>query len=307
MNEKNPEISIAMATFNGEKFLREQLDSILRQTFSDFELIISDDGSADETMTILTEYEKIDPRIKIVQNSGEHGVVQNFQNALKICRGKFIAFSDQDDVWTDDHLQTLLDVLGENFLACANADLVDKNLVPLGSCMKEKFFVTEKNLSQLSVLHLAFGNFCQGATILFRRELLDFLPVSDGMMHDHFFAVCAEVAGGISYSPKSILKYRQHENNAVGAKNFTLYERFMSLKKNCDLRRIQFQCAVKITEKAVPKISAERLKFVQQKIKIAKSILYGRNLLALKKHYDEIFWDENRRKFLMRCVIVLLF
>jgi glycosyltransferase involved in cell wall biosynthesis len=245
-----------------------------------------------------------------VQNSGEHGVVQNFQNALKICRGKFIAFSDQDDVWTDDHLQTLLDVLGENFLACANADLVDKNLVPLGKTMGE-LTGAGGNFGESTIVRLVFQNFVQGATTLFRRELLDFLPVPHGTIHDFYFAVLACMLGKISYSPKSILKYRQHENNVIGAglgkvqekKSFKQKIKDKKLyKKNVQRNRtgalnLGFEIFPKVQEILPPEKSAE----VYKKLSDAKKIVVYKNIFAFKKYYSVIFLDEKRfDKFLLR-------
>lgn len=105
-------ISIAMATYNGEKYLREQLDSILVQTISDFELIICDDCSNDSTRKILSEYAKKDSRIKVIFNEQNLGFVKNFEKTISFCNGEYIAFSDQDDIWLPNHLEVLLSEIG---------------------------------------------------------------------------------------------------------------------------------------------------------------------------------------------------
>ena len=91
-------ISIAMATYNGELFIREQLDSILTQTLSDWELIVCDDGSTDNTLSILQEYANNDSRIKIYQNETNLGFKRNFEKAIGLCSGEYIALCDQDDI-----------------------------------------------------------------------------------------------------------------------------------------------------------------------------------------------------------------
>ena len=120
-------ISIAMATYNGELFIREQLDSILTQTLSDWELIVCDDGSTDNTLSILQEYANNDSRIKIYQNETNLGFKRNFEKAIGLCSGECIALCDQDDIWYPNHLEILLNLIGNNSLSIGNSDIVDTN------------------------------------------------------------------------------------------------------------------------------------------------------------------------------------
>lgn len=117
-------ISIAMATYNGEKYLREQLDSILAQTVQDFELVVCDDCSTDSTVRILEEYVEKDARIKIFCNEQNLGFVKNFEKAISLCQGECIALSDQDDVWLPEHLQVLLENIGEKDLCGTDASQI---------------------------------------------------------------------------------------------------------------------------------------------------------------------------------------
>lgn len=118
-------ISIAMATYNGGRYLREQIDSILDQTIPFHELIISDDASTDGTWDILTEYAARDPRIKACRNERNIGFVANFEKALRHCSGDYVALSDQDDVWTADHLEALLHKIEGKNLAVGDAEIMD--------------------------------------------------------------------------------------------------------------------------------------------------------------------------------------
>ena len=111
-------ISIAMATYNGEKYLREQIDSILNQTIQDFELIVCDDCSTDTTWNILQDYQSQDRRIKCYRNEENLGFKKNFEKAIGLCTGEYIALSDQDDIWLPEHLEKLVNIIGNADLAC---------------------------------------------------------------------------------------------------------------------------------------------------------------------------------------------
>lgn len=118
-------ISIAMATYNGEKYLREQLDSILAQTIQDFELIVCDDCSTDSTVQILNEYVEKDSRIKVFVNAKNLGFRKNFEKAIGLCKGEYIALSDQDDIWMTEHLELLVDNIQNKDLIAGNSELID--------------------------------------------------------------------------------------------------------------------------------------------------------------------------------------
>ena len=120
-------ISIAMATYNGEKFIREQLDSILAQTITDWELIVCDDVSIDATITILEEYAKKDGRIQIHKNKVNLGFKRNFEKAISLCSGDYIALYDQDDIWYPNHLEILYNQIGDHSLSIGNSDIVNVN------------------------------------------------------------------------------------------------------------------------------------------------------------------------------------
>ena len=115
-----PQISIAMTTYNGEKYLAEQLDSILSQTHTDWELIICDDCSTDSTWQILQEYAQKDSRIKIYKNEQNLGFKKNFEKAIGLCTGDYIALSDQDDVWFPEHLSLLYSIKKDASMSSAN-------------------------------------------------------------------------------------------------------------------------------------------------------------------------------------------
>ena len=116
-------ISVCMATYNGGKYIKEQLDSILPQLGKEDELVISDDGSKDNTYSIIQSYG--DERIKLFYNHGKHGFVGNFENALKQCKGDYIFLSDQDDIWKVNKVSVVMEKLKDYSLVIHDAEIVD--------------------------------------------------------------------------------------------------------------------------------------------------------------------------------------
>ena len=112
-----------LATFNGEKYLQQQIESILIQLGDNDELIISDDGSSDQTLNIIESFS--DKRIHIFHNKMNHGFIGNFENALRIATGDYIFLSDQDDVWSSDKLRISLQALEKADLIVHDAEMID--------------------------------------------------------------------------------------------------------------------------------------------------------------------------------------
>lgn len=222
-------ISIAMTTYNGEKYLKYQLESILSQTYKDFEVIICDDCSSDNTFLILEEYVNKDPRIKIYKNDENLGFVKNFEKAIKLCSGEFIALSDQDDLWTQNHLEVLYNNIGNHYLICANAELVDTEGNSMNDYVRAPDFYVASDINEQLVQQVT-RNAVQGCTCLFRSELVKYYFPNPANMIAHDFwlgniaCMLPEHNGieGMTYIPVSVLKYRQHQNNTVGAEKSSL-------------------------------------------------------------------------------------
>lgn len=118
--------SVCMASFNGERYIKEQIDSILLQIGEDDELIISDDGSTDQTVDVICSYR--DDRIKFVRNVNRHGCIGNFENALRVASGDFIFLADQDDIWLSDKYTKMCTLLEQYDLVVSDSVVVDSNL-----------------------------------------------------------------------------------------------------------------------------------------------------------------------------------
>ena len=172
-----------MTTYNGEKYLREQIDSILNQTYKDIELVICDDGSTDSTREILKEYEAKDKRVRIFFNETNLGFKKNFEKAASLCRGDYIAFSDQDDIWLPFKLERSISLIGENDIYCSNAILVDENNTTTYGSMIDllDLHYIPKN-TNIVLRHLFHQNICQGATMLCKEDFVhNSLPIPEVM------------------------------------------------------------------------------------------------------------------------------
>lgn len=215
-------ISVAMATYNGEKFIKEQLDSILKQTIPFDELIIRDDCSTDNTWKLLLEYASKDTRIKLTKNQHNIGLVKNFELAIRDCSGDYIALSDQDDVWLNNHLAILISNIGNKAICLADAEIIDENGIrsskTLSYCESRDY--TPENDTQKAYTTFFYRGWFQGASMLLRKSFVEeALPIPDiNIYHDFWFGCLACFIGGINYTPEIITLYRRHSKAVTGKK-----------------------------------------------------------------------------------------
>lgn len=201
--------SIAMSTYNGERFIKEQIDSILDQSYSNLELIITDDGSSDKTIDIIKDYQKKDTRVKLYQNETNLGFVQNFAKAISLCEGDYIALADQDDSWKKDKLKTFIETIGEHVLIYSDADLVDEYAVSMG---KELIRPGRELVSGANNRAFLLENCVSGNTLMFKKELLPYiLPIPEGAsFHDRWIVFVASTYGSITYTEEPMTYYRRY-------------------------------------------------------------------------------------------------
>ncbi|HEX5711258.1 MAG TPA: glycosyltransferase family 2 protein [Sulfuricurvum sp.] len=211
----NSLISIAMATYNGEKFIAEQLDSILSQSYGNLEIIICDDHSTDSTPAILKNYAMQDGRIKVFFNAENLGLVKNFEIALSLCGGEYIALADQDDIWEKEKIATLLQEIGDCALIHSDASLIDGE----GKLLAPSYSRYSRKILGKDIYSYLLHNNVTGCTALFSRKLLEYaLPFPDHIfVHDWWLTLCAYKFGGITYIDEPLIRYRQHGCNQIGA------------------------------------------------------------------------------------------
>ncbi len=268
------EVDILLASYNGEKFIKEQIQSILEQSHSNFNLIISDDNSSDSTVEIIKSLQELDGRIKLVKNSGVKGVVGNFNNALKHSTSNYIMFADQDDCWLGSKVEKMLSLIinseGEKpALAFSDLEVVDENLVTI-----HKSYYSENNLDPMNNTDkrfLLWKSTCYGCSVIINKKLLSAagLVPEYASMHDHWYAYNASVLGGVFYLPESTIKYRQHDNNVVGSHDTSIKSKVLRFNKTFRNIKRNVICTSK-TVKEIQSVNVislkERMLFVKDNI-----------------------------------------
>lgn len=217
-------IDILMATYNGEKYLREQLESILNQTESEFRLLISDDASKDSTREILNEYVQKDSRVIVFLQDKNLGIVQNFEYLMKKVESEYFMFSDQDDIWQKDKIKKSLTCIKQTSsdLVYTNLEVVNQNLETLEhSYWHLKGFEKKiKNYNNFESLYL--NNYITGSTMLVKSKWIEkILPLphkSNYILHDYWTALVVSKFGKMAYIEEPQVKYRQHQENRIGSK-----------------------------------------------------------------------------------------
>lgn len=201
-------LTVCLATFNGEKYIKEQLDSILCQIGRNDEIIVSDDSSIDNTLSIIKSYK--DNRIKILSGKMFCSPVRNFENALKHAKGDYIFLCDQDDVWFPDKVKSMLTYLKEYDLVVSDCKVVDANL----NIISESFF--SGRLSGKGFWKNLMKNTYLGCCMAFRKEVLHYvLPFPAKIaMHDIWIGLSVEMYGTSFFLAHPLVLYRRHGTNA---------------------------------------------------------------------------------------------
>ena len=181
-----PLVSIVMCTYNGEAFLQEQIDSLLQQTYSNLEIIISDDASSDNTRCVLNKYAD-HPLIKIFYQDKNLGLIANFEFAIAKTSGAYIAFCDQDDIWLPEKIMALYEHFPEDsLLIYCNSLLIDDNKNSLNKTLADLRNMYSGNYTP----YFAFFNIVSGHTMMIKRALLQYsLPLPDVIYHDWWMAL----------------------------------------------------------------------------------------------------------------------
>lgn len=219
-----------MCTYNGARYVREQLESIATQTRPPDELIVCDDGSIDQTADTVTAFARTASfPVRLQVNETNLGSTKNFEQALKICKGDLIAFSDQDDVWLPEKLSQLERALENGAaLAFTNGEVVDDSLKPLGRSVWDTLGFSAKEQETFRQGRafdvLLDHNVATGAAMAFRADFKDLiLPIPDNLihdgvpvLHDWWAALLVAAVSKISFIAEQLLKYRQHERQQMG-------------------------------------------------------------------------------------------
>lgn len=228
-----PLIDILMATYNGELFIAEQIESIQHQTYTNWRLLISDDCSTDKTLEIVRRYAKQDARLEIVSEGVKHGGAKgNFISLMAITEAPYCMFCDQDDVWRPNKIEVELKTLleNENIFGCncplmvhSDLELIDGAGISLNSRMSETLSIDPNTASPLQLFLSGVATGCTiGVNRACIKKALKCSDIEDVIMHDWWIALVAETLGNRVFIQSPLVFYRQHSGNAIGASTFSL-------------------------------------------------------------------------------------
>jgi glycosyltransferase involved in cell wall biosynthesis len=207
-------ISVCLATYNGEKYIKEQIDSILCQIRKNDELIISDDGSTDKTCEAIMAC--ADSRIKLIKNTSLHGYAHNFENALKHASGSYIFFADQDDVWLSNKVDMILPFLQEDNLVITDAFITNEILEIKGRLSQWRKY-------KKGYLWNLYKSIYMGCTMALTKRIKNYCMSfpKNVQAHDTWIGLLCELKFNVVYIDTPLILYRRHENNTseVGMKS----------------------------------------------------------------------------------------
>jgi glycosyltransferase involved in cell wall biosynthesis len=227
MSNPLDKISIALCTYNGERFLARQLASIQQQTVLPYELVICDDCSTDKTIEIVRDFtaSALFP-VRIFRNERNLGFVANFERAIGLCQGDLIALSDQDDIWYPNRLERSVQEFTEHpetGLVFSDADVINGNAELAGPTLWQRLGFAGKHEAELlagQYVLLAKHRFVTGATVMFRTSLRDrCLPIGEGWIHDEWIALIAAAFCDLRPIGQPLIRYRVHGSQQVGFRN----------------------------------------------------------------------------------------
>lgn len=232
-------VSVCMATFNGDKYLKEQLDSILSQLSDDDELIISDDGSTDNTLDIINSYN--DSRVKLVYHKDKpkklnhynilNVITRNFENALNHASGEYIFLCDQDDIWCHNKVSRTISALQKYDFVISSYNKIDANGNPYqgeGHSNSDRF---DNHLHKGFVIQWLLGPHF-GCVCAMTKRFKDFaLPIPNYPIHDRYLGLLAKRMGILHHINEPLILYRKHgSNNSSAENNSIVLKSWMRLK-----------------------------------------------------------------------------
>ena len=296
-NKKNSLIiSIAMCTYNGGKYLQEQLNSIAKQTRLPDEFVVCDDGSTDSTLQILDEFKKnTTSQVRIYHNEKRLGPTKNFEKAINLCKGDIIALSDQDDVWLPHKLEKI-EKLFEEYpnagYAFSDAIVVDEKLNPFDFTLWDYVLFTvnqrrnfkQGNQSEVLIKH----NVVTGATMAFCKKIKNWiLPIPEEWVHDGWIALLASTAEekGI-FDEEPLVKYRIHPKQLIGI-NVNGNDFIAQFKKAYNTKSESYQA------------EAERISYAMDRLLSANKLTKEANKLFKEKiaHLQARQWLHNHSRW----------
>lgn len=295
-----PTVQILLATYNGEKFLSQQLDSLLNQTYQDFTVLIRDDNSTDNTLEIINAYQKKFPqKITLINDAlGNIGVAQNFNVLLQNSTADYISFCDQDDIWLENKLEISLAEIkkleNENTvspcLVYSDMQIINEKNEIISSSLWQSYKTLEKYfvLNRLLIYNIPFG-----CTVLINKAMANLaMPIpGNAILHDHWLALIAVTIGKYKAISTPLMSLRNHTSNVTRAKS-GFFEKLNNAIKNAVTKRqhaywltIRVAQANSFKERYQNKLNEEQLKTITNFIALEATTGIKRKWMYVKNKF----------------------
>lgn len=297
--QTKPLVSIAMASYNGERYIAEQIGSIIEQTYRPIEIVIVDDHSQDGTVAIVRSFQEKYPFILLLQNEQNLGVTKTFEKAVRDCRGEYIALCDQDDIWMPHKLETLVNGIGDHDAVYANSLLVDQN----GQSLGKEFSSMMKMRSYYCGTPFLLCNSVPGHAILMRSDFVkNLLPFPQEIFFDLWIAYSAAGNKGIRYVDEVLVHYRQHDANTVGTRDSKKKKKRPSAEQQFreKLRELQILSTAPVSNTETKNIMQEMLSHFHRRWSFKRSLFFFRN-------YDQILISKNKPEYRKKMYCLKMF
>jgi glycosyltransferase involved in cell wall biosynthesis len=289
----SPLVSVALCTYNGEKYLAEQIESIINQTYTNLDIVIVDDRSTDSTFNIAKQYAEKDARVRCISNSENLGFNKNFEKALSLTRGDFIAISDQDDIWEPKKIQVLVNSIKDNWLVFSNSIYITGDGIPTGNSLLQGFKFGNWDFRSTLIL-----NYITGHTCVIARQFLEYiLPFPITGYYDWWMGFIALYHNKITYVDSALTRYRVHESSVIQnvLKNDKLAFEILDFKTSLTMLA-NFATYKNLRDPDRKLITALR-DACEQKLKKSYHLPL---ILLINKHYHAIFPNNKKRKRLSK-------
>ena len=273
-----PLVSIVLATYNGERYLKEQLDTVFQQTYPNLEIVAIDDCSSDTTVSILHHYASVHSNMKVYVNERNMGHIKAFEKGISLSTGVFIALCDQDDIWNKHKIELLMkEKNGYGMVFCDSA-FIDEGKKNLNRKISDI-----KNLATYNnCLPFIIGNCISGHAALFTREIaLSAIPFPMDIIHDWWLAFVASSKGTVHFVNRPLVQYRQHADNFIGA----IKVKGRSKKETQHDAIANIRSRIKSFYEKCPDTNIEAKKILAKLNKSYRSFSMGNNFLRMMTFY----------------------
>lgn len=285
----NPKVSIAVCTYNGEKFLREQLDSLVNQTYPNIEIVIVDDCSTDSTPEICQSYQQ--PNLFFHQNEENLGYTGNFEKAITLCTGDYICLCDQDDVWEHSKIETLVNEIGDHLLIYHDSNFIDHNGKQIG---EETMGSRYRMYDGESALPFLLSNCISGHAAMFSIAIIPYLfPFDKRFYHDWWIAYVAFNLGKVKYLDQVLVGYRQHQDSITDNLKIKSLPKDESPRNRIKVDLAWLKKCAEFSENKQPEL-------IKKAYRLFNGIKDGKNRFALfrfiVRYYDLLFYIISPKK-----------